>query len=79
MFNDISKLQSYNVPIDRRSQDIGNINSHDTLLLNMCKSHSRYIVNGRLGKNKHIGQLTRKDSSAVDYAIGSHQILNEPL
>ena len=59
-FNDIFKLESYNVSFDRISQDTGKINSHGAKLPNLCKSHTLCIATGRMGKDKLIGKLTYK-------------------
>jgi hypothetical protein len=44
-------------------------------LLELCKALGLYILNGRVGSDKGIGQTTCKDSSLVDYVIGSAELV----
>ena len=42
-------------------------------LLNLCKTHNMYTLNGRVG-DENVGKLTCKHCSVVDYAIGTCHI-----
>ena len=66
---DISNLDNLDIPRERANQDKGRMNQHGVKLLNLCKGHNIYILNGRCGSDKHIGKTTSKD-----YAIGTHHI-----
>jgi hypothetical protein len=45
-------------------------------LLELCKSVGLYILNGRVGSDKGVGNTTCKDASVVDYVIGSAGIFH---
>ena len=72
--NDITNLDNLSIPRDRASQDIGRVNKHGVKRLDLCKLHNIYILNGRCGTDKYISKVTSKDSSLIDYAIGSHHV-----
>jgi hypothetical protein len=46
-------------------------NRYGNMLLEFCKGNSLFIVNGRVGKDKHIGRFTCRNASVVDYCISS--------
>jgi len=48
-----------------------NINSSGRHFINLCKTADLHIVNGRLGADRGIGQLTCDAASTVDYAVCS--------
>ena len=43
-------------------------------LMNLCKLHNIYILNGRYGTDKYISKVTSKDCSLIDYAIGTNHV-----
>ena len=53
--NDISNLDNLGKPRERANQDKGRVNQHGVKLLNLCKGHNIYILNGRCGSDKHTG------------------------
>ena len=61
-----------NNKLTRYSDDKSRVNRHGTYLLEMCKSVDMLIINGRLGRDKCIGDFIRVDTtgcSTVDYMI----------
>ena len=77
VLNDISNLDNLGIPRERANQDKGRVNQHRVKLLNLCKCHNIYILNGRCGSDNHIGKTTSKDCSLIDYAIGTHHIFKK--
>ena len=58
----------------RHSKDESTVNKHGLKLLELCKSTGLMIFNGRLGKDRGIGEFTRDDTtgrSVTDYVIGT--------
>ena len=69
-FNKVSMLKVYDIPLMRVSLD-KSVNKHGEKLLDMCKGHNLFILNGRVGKDKNRGKLTFWDTSILDYAIAN--------
>ena len=69
-----SKLERTNLSKHRVSQD-KIINNEGNMLLYMCKSKSRLILNGRCGDYKFNGSVTFRNQSVIDYSIVSFQSL----
>ena len=67
-FNEYENLKTLNIPIDRTSK-CTKINSRGRRLLDTCKNNNIYILNGRYGNDKLVGNFTFKDSSEIDYTI----------
>ena len=44
-------------------------NNSGKLLINLCKGQNLFIMNGRVGSDINIGELTCRNASAVDYFI----------
>ena len=63
-----SKLESLNIPVGRINKDSVK-NRYGNRVLNLCKGNDLFIINGRIGNDKGIGNLTCKNSSVVDYII----------
>ena len=62
----------------RASRDKTIVNRHGIHLLEFCKSAGMLILNGRLGRDKGIGEFTRDDTtgkSVVDYVISTPTLL----
>ena len=55
----------------RHSKDKYRPNNYGYRLLELCKSHSVYIFNGRLGRDAGVGEFTSSESTVIDYVIGS--------
>ncbi|KAK7485563.1 hypothetical protein BaRGS_00023251, partial [Batillaria attramentaria] len=64
------------IPPKRHSQDQHRPNNYGYRLLELCKAHSVYIFNGRVGHDAKVGALTSNSSSVVDYYIGSSHLLS---
>lgn len=67
-------LNSLSLPIKRVSQDKTK-NRYGNLLLNFCKGHNLFIMNGRMGNDKNVGGFTCREASVVDYFISSPDLL----
>ena len=71
--DDLIKL---GIPTERSSKDKSRVNNHGGALLDMCKSSSIVIFNGRIGDDKGIGNVTNiKANTIVDYFVGSTALL----
>ena len=46
-------------------------NNFEKLLINLCKGQNLFIMNGQVGSDSNIGELTCRNASAVDYFICS--------
>ena len=68
--NYISFLTDSNLPLNRKNIDKGK-NNFGKLLINLCKGQNLFIMNGRVGNDSNIGELTCRNASAVDYFICS--------
>ena len=55
--NIINILENSNIPLERKNQDKKS-NNNGTKLITMCKMTEICIVNGRVGYDKYIGNLT---------------------
>ena len=72
-FDQQTKLLSYRVPLERSSQD-KKTNNNGFKLLEICKNNNLFIVNGRVGKDKNLGQLTFRNTSLIDYVLSSVEL-----
>ena len=68
--NYISFLTDSNLPLNRKDIDKEK-NKFGKLLINLCKGQNLFIMNGRVGSDSNIGELTCRNASAVDYFICS--------
>ena len=68
--NIINMLENSNIPLERKNLDKKS-NNNGKKLINMCKITETCFVNGRVGKDRNIGNLTCADRSTIDYAICS--------
>ena len=67
-------MSPYNGALYRISKDTGRPNSYGKQLLSFCKSTNFFIVNGRIGRDKGVGEYTLIDTtgkSVVDYLLSS--------
>ena len=69
-----SKIEKTNVSKYRVSQD-KIINNEGNMLLDMCKSNSMLIFNGRCGNDRNNGAMTFRNQSIIGYSIVSFQSL----
>ena len=63
-----SKIEKTNLSKYRVSQD-KIINNEGNMLLDMCKSNSMLILNGRCGNDKNNGAMTFRNQSITDYSM----------
>ena len=68
------KLELLNVRVKGRSIDTKK-NNYGNILSDLCKFNNLFILNGRIGEDKDIGKFTCKNSSVVDYCIGTSGFL----
>ena len=73
-FSDVYKLELLNVCVTRKSMDTKK-NNYGNMLSALCKFNNLYILNGRVGEDRHVGKFTCKHSSVVDYCIGNSEFL----
>ena len=59
--------------INRVSKD-NKINNSGQRLIDICKNHNLFILNGRFGQDNHIGAMTFRNTSVLDYAIVSSNV-----
>ncbi|MEW8547180.1 MAG: endonuclease/exonuclease/phosphatase family protein, partial [Candidatus Thiodiazotropha sp.] len=70
-FFDVHNLLShYNLDHTRASHDKYS-NNEGNFLLDICKTNNLFILNGRCGKDKGIGNFTFRNLSVIDYSIAS--------
>ena len=46
-----------------------NNNNYGNILSDLCKYNNTYILNGRVGEDRHVGKFTCKNSSVVDNVL----------
>ncbi|MEW8546031.1 MAG: endonuclease/exonuclease/phosphatase family protein [Candidatus Thiodiazotropha sp.] len=67
-FNKTTILEQLKIPLNRTSNDT-KTNNAGYWLMNVCKNNNLFIVNGRVGKDKNIGNKTFRDQSVIDYTL----------
>ena len=78
MFLDTEFFNSAGIKQKRENLDKV-VNKSGKKLLDLCKYLNLLIINGRVGQDKHIGQLTCGAASTVDYMIASPDLLPHAL
>ena len=63
-------LEELNIPLNRASNDT-KTNALGFSLSDICKKNDLFILNGRYGKDKHIGLFTFRKTSVIDYILSS--------
>ena len=63
-----SFLTDSNLPLKKHGFDKGH-NKSGKLLINLCKGQSFFVMDGRVGNIRYIGELTYMNARAVDYLI----------
>ena len=71
-------MKENGIPIERFSNEITRTNKYGNKLIEkkLCKRCSVHIANGRLDKDRFIGNTTCKDASLVDYLILSPNVFD---
>lgn len=54
-----------------RSPKDGRANAHGLRFIELCRNNNLFILNGRGGKDAHIGEYTFRDKSTIDYVCAS--------
>ena len=62
--------ETFNVPLNRNTAD-PNTNMYGNTMLEFCKNHNSFILNGRVGQDYITPKLTCKEKSTVDYFLAS--------
>ena len=75
-FNAQNKLKTMQIETKRYNKD-QHSNNNGYKLLELCKTTDVHIVNGRIGQDKGVGNLTCDDASCVDYALLSTEIFSK--
>ena len=52
------------------------INNHGNKFLEICRGFNLIIVNGRVGTDKRIGDLTCANASTIDYCVASPELFD---
>lgn len=74
-YDSINTIQLDNFCIERKSKD-SKTNNIGYKLIDICKNNNLYILNGRIGNDKHIGNLTFRNQSLIDYTLASTQAIS---
>ena len=59
----------------KRSNKDKNVNNNGYRLLDFCKCNNLYILNGRTGRDKGLGNCTSKGVSTIDYFLCSSRVI----
>ena len=73
-FSVANKLPDYNILQDRKSKD-NQTNNNGYKLIDLCKNHNLFIFNGRLDNDRSMGNYTFRQTSVIDYTIGTLDVL----
>ena len=63
--------------LTRYNQDRHVADDYGLKLLHFCKVQDLYIINGRVGKDKNVGNFTTKNASTIDYCLTSPHFFHE--
>ncbi|MES9884480.1 MAG: hypothetical protein ABW185_26850 [Sedimenticola sp.] len=63
-------LENLGYSLQRQSKD-RKTNPHGYFLIETCRNNNLFILNGRAGSDKYIGDFTFRNKSVIDYAIAS--------
>ena len=72
--DDLVTLDELGIPRNRNNLDKVK-NGYENKLLEFCKGNSLFLLNGRVGENRHEGGLACKNLSTVDYCLCSVKLL----
>jgi hypothetical protein len=71
---DYENIVKAGASLSRNSNCTGRPNTYGHMLLDFCRKNNIYIVNGRVGKDKLIGECTCQDVSMIDYFLSSSKL-----
>ena len=69
-FNSANLLSMKGFPLSRASKD-SKTNALGAKCLDTCKCNNLFIVNGRVGHDKNVGNYTFRNTSVIDYALAT--------
>ena len=72
----INTLNSLGMPVTRANKDT-KINNNGRRLIEMCKLQELCFLNGRVGLDRNIGNLTCGDASTIDYMLCTPDLLHK--
>ena len=73
--NEVDELSILNINRQRISKDT-TINNFGRLFLDFCKQLNLFILNGRIGDDKSVGETTCKNVSVIDYCVANTMFLS---
>jgi hypothetical protein len=71
---DYENIVNAGASLSRNSNCTGRPNTYGHMLLDFCGKNNMYIVNGRVGKDKLIGECTCQYVSIIDYFLSSSKL-----
>ena len=71
---DYENIVNAGASLSRNSNCTGRPNTYGHMLLDFCRKNNMYIVNGRVVKDKLIGECTCQDVSMIDYFLSSSKL-----
>ena len=63
-------IENLNIQLYRESKDT-KTNARGYTLIDICRSNDLFILNGRYGEDKNVGQFTFRDKSVIDYVMAT--------
>ncbi len=69
------ELKKLGIPSVRFNQDVHEPNRYGRRLVELCRTHALYFMNGRIGSDRAVGAWTTRNKSVIDYVIGSASLL----
>ncbi|CAC5398281.1 unnamed protein product [Mytilus coruscus] len=73
---DYENLLRLKLPLNRKSTCTNKPNAYGHKLLDFCRKNNVYIINGRAGKDRFLGERTCKDLTTTDYCLCSSNLLS---
>ena len=73
-FNKSEELSKLDINTRRVTMDT-NTNKNGRKLIDICINNNLFILNGRFGKDKHVGRCTFREQSLIDYTICSINVI----
>ncbi|MCG7875884.1 MAG: reverse transcriptase family protein [Candidatus Thiodiazotropha endolucinida] len=74
-FDQKSVLERHNIQVNRASKDKKK-NGSGQRLTDICKNNNLFILNGRYGHDRNVGEMTFRNTSVIDYALVSSKTLS---
>ena len=69
-FDKYTVLENLGIPLRRTSTD-KRTNTHGFKLIESCRNNNVFILNGRVGKDRNVGNNTFREKSIIDYVLAS--------